>query len=255
MSLNICIATRFAIHQSADFCVTEFIRRGSIWVPRPIAAAPKITVLQYMGWRAVITYVGIARLDGISTADWLARELTHPLGQRSVEEVVEAIRSKASLSLARSVPPGFFATNHSFTMGVLVDGAPPQIIMISNYQSITKPPQQPTNKELFVSTRYLGSREPTLVAISGIPHAVDRSDGALLARIVRSTNKNLVVRQKLAEINRRASGRSQSQGMISPSCAATCDAAEIYNSSTGKFRQTGKLNVARLFHTATLLAD
>lgn len=96
MSLNISVATRSAIHQSADFCITEFIQRGSIWVPRTIAPAPKVTVLQYMGWRAVITYVGIAKLDGLSTADWLTRELTHPIGQRTAEEVVEHIRSKAS---------------------------------------------------------------------------------------------------------------------------------------------------------------
>lgn len=218
MSLNISVSTRSAIHQSADFCVTEFVLRGGMWVPRTIAPAPKVTVLQYTGWRAVITYVGIAKLDDISTADWLARELTHPIGQRSVEEVVERIRSKASRSLASSVPAGF-PRNHTFTMGVLVDGASPQLILISNFESFTAPLLQIAKDDLFVSNRYLGSREPTLVAVSGIPGAVDTSDRKLLDRIVRSTKKADSIRQKIAEVNRRAAGRPQSRGMISPSCA------------------------------------
>ncbi len=61
---------------------------------------------------------------------WLTHTLTQAPGQRSVEEIVEDIRSKASRSLASSVPPGF-PKNHTFTMGVLVDGAPPQLILIT----------------------------------------------------------------------------------------------------------------------------
>lgn len=104
-------------------------------------------------------------------------------------------------------------------MGVLVDGAPPQLILISNFESLMSPPEQTVKNELLVSNRYLGSREPTLVAVSGIPRAVDKNDRELLERIVRNTNKAVSIRQKLAEVNRRASSRPQSKGMISSSCA------------------------------------
>src|SRR5713101_6905212 len=85
---------------------------------------------------------------------WLTHTLTQAPGQRSVEEIVEDIRSKASRSLASSVPPGF-PKNHTFTMGVLVDGAPPQLILISNFESLMAPPQHTAKNELFVSNRYL----------------------------------------------------------------------------------------------------
>ncbi len=124
---------------------------------------------------------------------WLTHTLTQAPGQRSVEEIVEDIRSKASRSLASSVPPGF-PKNHTFTMGVLVDGAPPQLILISNFESLMAPPQHTAKNELFVSNRYLGSREPTLVAVSGIPRAVDKNGRELLERIVRNTNKAISIR-------------------------------------------------------------
>ncbi len=68
---------------------------------------------------------------------WLTHTLTQAPGQRSVEEIVEDIRSKASRSLASSVPPGF-PKNHTFTMGVLVDGAPPQLILIELLERIVR---------------------------------------------------------------------------------------------------------------------
>ena len=136
MSLNICVATDFGIFQSSDLQLTELSQGRSGLIARQIIApSPKVVVLQYFDWQAVITYIGLAKLGGTSTADWLSRQMTHSGGQRSVTDVVETIRAEATRAVARLSLPAGYPPFHTFTVGVLARGKAPQVFMISNYES------------------------------------------------------------------------------------------------------------------------
>src|SRR5580704_19399588 len=127
MSLNICIATDVGIFQSSDLQLTEFSQGPSgLMARRIIEPSPKVVVLQYFAWQAVITYIGLAKLGGISTADWLSGLVTRSAGQRSISDVVETIRTEATLAVARLLLPPGYSPFHTFTVGVLAKDQAPQ---------------------------------------------------------------------------------------------------------------------------------
>ncbi len=219
MSLNICVATDFGIFQCSDLQLTEFSQGPSGLTARQIVApSPKVVVLQYFDWQAVITYIGLAKLGGGSTADWLGRQLTHPSGQRSVLDVVETIRREATLAVAHLRLPWGYSPFHTFTVGVLAKDQAPQVFMISNYESLKHSPLKIPISPFFVSEKILRSQKRTLITVTGIPVTITRNDSASLERIVRNVKDATTIRRRLAEINARASRHPHSRGMISESC-------------------------------------
>jgi hypothetical protein len=248
MSLNICIASHLGIHQSADLRLTEFSKTNFGWTSRPIIApSPKIVVLQYFGWQAAITYVGIANLGGFSTVDWLTGMLTHPQGQRSVSDVIERIRTEATRELAQiSLPPNF-PRYHTFTVGVLTRDQPPQVIMISNYEFLNKEPQATAATDFLVSAKILGSKKRTLVVTAGVGEAVTRDDKSVLIRLVRDSEEAGLIRTRIAEVNKRASEQPQSRSFISPSCLVF----SLFPDGTGAGELHGPVNGKLMVSTIT----
>ena len=204
MSLNICLAKDFDIYQSADLRVTRFVPRGTVWVQDSFTdLSPKILVISYFEWRAVITYVGFAELDGLPTSDWLVRTLVHPLGERSVSDVVEALRSAATLSFKRLTIPDY-PRMHTFTMGVL--GNPSRVVMISNFESLHGPPRKTAATEFFVSEDRLRSKARPIVRVAGVPAAVTKDDKNSLLRAIRSESDALYGDHTSAPLSEQSGG-------------------------------------------------
>jgi hypothetical protein len=218
MSLNISVLTSSGIHQSADLQVTEFTKTPSGWKQSRTWTSPKIIVITYSEWCAIITYVGIAELDGISTADWLNSKLVHPRGERSVVDVMETIRMEATAAINRLGIPPDYPRNHTFTVGVFdADGAP-QVFMVSNYQSLKGPMKSVASKDFSISTNGLTSTSKVLVTIAGPREAVTKAQKQGLERVVKSGIDAISIRSRLAQTNERASQDPHSKGLISSAC-------------------------------------
>lgn len=186
----------------------------------------KLFVLAYERWTGLLCYTGVARNGNHNTANWLTRTLTHPLGERSPDSVLNALVSDGNTWLRRIPEASRF---HTFTLAAFLKGRP-RISAVSNFQWVGGEQfSQPlgTFRVSHLETRL------SRVALSGVSFAVTDQEKLRLENAVsRLAPKDL--RYAVAMTNRRAAERDL---RISESCAV----AHLHPNGAGEVEVFGNM--------------
>ena len=206
MTLNITVLSRRSIYQSADFRLTD-ARTGNHTVD---FATQKIVMVNTFGWTASICFAGVGRTANVIVSEWLTERANSILNNDPFERLIEELRT-ADTWLSNVPPP---LNRHSFNVGAFV-GSEPIYVLISNFE-------HPSGQETALAAKELSvfQMKPTRpkALLSGIKSAVTKRERKDLVGIASTTTNYERVCDSLAEINRRASTRSN---LISPGCFTT----------------------------------
>jgi hypothetical protein len=210
MTLNITAVGPHGIHQSSDFRLTN-AKSGVVLSD----TSPKQVSFFYGAWSAALAYTGVGQWRGKDTCCWVVGWVTPRDNALPFEEFIELIRSEGTAWLAGMGKP----TPHSFVIGAYV-AHKPQVVLISNFESLHAPPSRQARAELSVSRiqpRRIRTGNPVVV-ITGRHDAVNRTHRRLLRAALRAQPESLRMRQLLDIVNQIA---ALSDSKVSPECT-TC---------------------------------
>ncbi len=212
MTLNITILGPEAIHQSADFQLSDPQQDpDGNWVSVHQNAS-KILALRFESWSGVITYCGIGLSFGKRTDQFVADWLSGIGYAATFHDVLELVRREGSAWIADVNRTTKKVNAHTFVLAAFEDGAQ-RIAVLSSCQSLNG--DFPIQGTLQVDSRTVGG---THVFVTGVRDAVAEEDRRLLKNIAESIKDHAVVQHYLANVNRRAAqGTGASKG-ISRSC-------------------------------------
>ncbi len=111
MTLNITLAAPWGIHQCSDFRLIDANNQTLVH-----DASPKLVVLTYTAWNGMVSCRGVGKFGNDDTFIELGKWLTHPVGERGIEEVLAIIESEGSrwlTGMPRRYP-------HTFVVGRLL---------------------------------------------------------------------------------------------------------------------------------------
>jgi probable HAF family extracellular repeat protein len=212
MTLNITVLSPAAIHQSADFCISETERddQGN-WITISQNQS-KIVALSYANWNGVLTYCGIGSWNGRHTEEYVADWIDGLMPESTFHEFLERIRSNGSdwLSTISSVLQR--PVVHTFVLAAFIDKAC-QYAVISNYQSLSG--RTSLEDRLFVDS---GTTNSIHVLVTGSDDAVSEEDRRLLARLAADERDFRVLRHHMAGVNARAARSPVAKNGISEAC-------------------------------------
>ncbi|HET6354665.1 hypothetical protein [Streptomyces sp.] len=201
MTLNITVAARWLMAQSSDFRLTS----SGVVVDE---AAQKQVVLQYMSWSGLVCYTGVARFDSHDTAAWLAQVLSHELGQRSQQEVVNRLIEQGSVWLRQAPAPRW----HTFTV-ITYEKGKPCVYVISNYER-PNGPQLTTPADALFCTR-VRPRGPRCI-VTGCAPAVTSGQRSRLEDLLAAVPTPEHLREEIARTSRESSANAS--GTVGDSC-------------------------------------
>lgn len=210
MTLNITVLTPTVIYQSADFRVTD----SDTHRPRTDQSAKTVS-LHYQDWLGFVTYTGLGQWDDRDVSDYVAEWLA---GQSALgfDDVAAYLAAKGTELIDKvHVSTGRPRMRHTFVLAGFVS-VRASVAVISNFQAVQGKPRPRADAALSVSCTGLRGARKAVVLLTGSSGAVTLADRRLLQRIARGDPENGTrMRQRLAAVNKRASGASSA---ISPGC-------------------------------------
>lgn len=225
MTLNLTLATKEVIHQSADFRLTK---NGTLITD----ASPKQILIRYSTWHGVVTYTGVAELDGLNTSEWLVQKLQHPLGERTLDEITEIIRIDGTRAIGRLAE----LYPHSFVVAAFVNQEP-RVILISNFERIDSVSRKLERSDVPKSTLSLFTTVPQrqLYATGSGAAAVGLPTRQSLRFLLRKASDPRKVREQLARITEEAS-------KVDKTVSAACSCFTIVHDGRGWGEHWGHIN-------------
>lgn len=228
VTLNITTAARWLMAQSSDFRLTMSGTTVS-------ETSQKQVVLQYMGWSGLLCYTGVAKFGSDDTAQWLTDALTHDIGQRRPEQIVNLLIEEGTRRLHRVPESQRF---HTFTM-ITYEKGMPYVYVISNFERPNGPTlKSPTPRLFYTRVRPRGPR----CIVTGYAPALRDSQRMALTDLLASNPAPEHLRQAVATASREASARAA--GTVSESCvvAHLCPdgsgEAQVFGNLPGEFIPT-----------------
>jgi hypothetical protein len=209
MTLNITLASKWAIYQSSDFKLTKNSGPRLVIQDMP----QKQAVLQYLSWVGLVSYTGIAVYNSHNTLAWLTKILTHPLSQRSQNMILKALRDEGNKWITR-VPAA--DRYHTFTV-VTFDAKGPRIVYISTFQRAGGH-DLPTPRPTFFITSFRPG-QPWFGATGSGAKYVSQQDKAMMLDNLGKNESPLAIRKAVAEVNRNTAPRTN--GTVSEQCISS----------------------------------
>ena len=215
MTLVLALASEHEVHMTCDFKLTN-ARTGN-----PLSVdAHKLVPIGLNTLQAVVGVTGLATLDGEEIGNWIARRTTNLGPDATLGSLLESLR-EASGALAR-VPVDERQYRHlTFVIGA-VQGSQSVIALLSNYQNargqFIADGAAPGADLLLDMTR---PSSPRLV-VAGQVRSVRKEERKALERLLRGGSPPDVIRERMAQVNKRAAGRT---GYVSEGCYAATELA------------------------------
>jgi probable HAF family extracellular repeat protein len=218
MTLNITILSPSAIHQSADFQLTD-LKKDADGNWKVLENAPKIVALRFGRWSGLLTYCGMGKWDGVRTDQRVSEWLSCISKDATFDDVVQTVRREGSLWIEKINRSRKKIERHSFVLAGFEDGNL-RYAIISNYQTLTGEISPPVN-DLQVEAR---ATTGVHVFVTGARDAVTGDEKRFLKRLARSGTDFGAIQHHLAVINRRAAGpgRGAKKGISEPCLTYTC---------------------------------
>jgi hypothetical protein len=209
MTLNITLASKWAIYQSSDFKLTQKSGPRLVITNMP----QKQVVLKYMDWVGLLAYTGIALYDKHRTLEWLTKVLTHAPARRSLNMILRALRDEGNKWIT-GVP--LKDRYHTFTV-VAFDAKGPRVTYVSTYQKAGGQDLTGIRSTFFITS--FRPKGPWYGATgSGAAHVSPESKAQLLD-MVRRNEQPLAIRETIADVNRDAANRSNNE--VSEECVSS----------------------------------
>jgi hypothetical protein len=122
MTLNITILSPSAIHQSADFQLSDLKKDADgNWEMRE-PNAPKIVALRFQRWSGLLTYCGMGKWDGVRTDQRVSEWLSCIGKDATFDGVVQTVRRRGSLWIAEINRSTKKIQPHSFVLAGFEEG-------------------------------------------------------------------------------------------------------------------------------------
>ncbi len=195
MTLNITVLTSKAIYQSADYRLFDATTQKPLSIP-----SDKTILLHQSDWVGFITYTGIGRVGTKNTSafvrDWLVG-----LGSASFDEVVDAVRHKASSWIQKVAP----SQEHTFVVAAFLGGKPTAAV-VSNFQKWHGADLSSVSKSFFTSA-IVASHRPEVI-VTGVRDAVPRLRRRALQKLAAShPDDHARIRRALAKVTENGAQR------------------------------------------------
>jgi Flp pilus assembly protein TadD len=205
MTLNMTVATRRCIYQSADYRLLD-------WTTNQLSdfETQKIVLVNKFGWAATICFAGVGRTGRVDVGTWLVERVAAIRFEDPLERLFDELRT-ADAWLADVPPP---RNRHSFSVGAFVAGRP-VFALVSNFEEVNGPSLSTARRHLSASVL-----RPVIPStfVSGDVTAVNRSERTRLKRLAARDPEPQRMYEAMASLNRAASERSR---LISPACFTT----------------------------------
>ena len=218
MTLNITILSPSAIHQSADFQLSELERDadGNWKVLEPNAS--KIVALRFGRWSGLLTYCGMGMWDGVRTDQRVSEWLSGMSKDATFDDVVQTVGREGSLWIEKINRSRGEISPHSFVLAGFEDGNL-RCAIVSNYQTLKGDISPPAN-DLRVEARAMNGVH---VFVTGLRHAVTEEQKRFLKHLARRGTDFGAIQHNLAVINQTAARcKKAKKGIGEPCLTYTC---------------------------------
>lgn len=226
MTLNITLASKWAVYLSSDFKLSRKSGPRAVIQNMP----QKQSVLSYFAWVGLLAYSGIAVYNSHDTVRWLTRTLTHPLGERSQNMVLRALREEGNNWIARIPAPMRW---HTFTM-VVFDAKGPRVVYVSTYQRAGGYDLAMPRPKFFTSS-YRPSAPWFGATGSGAKH-ISQDDRTMLLDMLKANEPPLAIREAVAQVNANTAPRTSNE--VSEQCVS----AHLLPDGSGEMQVFGDID-------------
>jgi len=203
MTLNITVATRRCIYQSADYRLLD-LKTGKTFD----FGTQKIVLVNAFRWTATVCFAGVGRTNELDVGEWLAERVGSIQPNDPFERLLDELL-KANDWL--SAVPAPHDNRHSFSVGAFV-GSKPVFALVSNFEQpsgLAAPTASPN-----LSVFELRPTKPKTF-VSGQKQAVTRPERIRLAALAAQDPEPQRMYSALAEVNRDVALRTD---LVSPAC-------------------------------------
>jgi tetratricopeptide (TPR) repeat protein len=205
VTLNITVATRRCIYQSADFRLLDLTTGET-----SDFETQKIVLVNTFAWTATVCFAGVGRTRNVDVAEWLADLVASIDWKDPFERLLDGLHDADSW--LSTVPDA--QRRHSFSVGAFV-GSAPVVALVSNYESLVGPRSSAPAARL--SSSQIRPTRPTTV-VSGQWSLVSRPERRRLERLAAGDPEPSRMYTALVDLNEAVAGRTR---FVSPACFTT----------------------------------
>lgn len=202
MTLNITVATRRCIYQSADYRLLD-LRTGTT----TDFDTQKIVLINAFTWSAIVCFAGVGRTHELDVGEWLAERVGAIQANDSFARLFEELLKANDWLSAVPAPHN----RHSFSVGAFV-GSDPVFALVSNFEQpsgLSAPTASPS-----LSVFEVRPTKPKTF-VSGQKQAVSRPARRRLTALAARDLEPQRMYSALAEVNRDVAMQTP---LVSPAC-------------------------------------